>query len=451
MEQIRVMIMAAGEGKRMKSSLAKVLHTVHGRSMIDWVLDAARAVDDKPVVIVGHGREQLLKHLKNVEIAVQLEQKGTGHAVMMGKAFIPEKGYVVVMAGDMPLLRGETVSQLVDFARKEKAKAGVLTAILPDVTGYGRVLRDENGQVLRIVEHRDASEQERKVKEVNASVYCFDAASLAWGLEHLDNKNDQNEYYLTDVVGLLVQRGDKVVAMAADAEESAGVNDRIQLAQAGKVMRNRVNRAYMAEGVELVDPENTYIEKGAVIGKDTVIYPNNYIAAGSVIGENCILLPGNRVSESFLGNGCQLEASVLENAKVGTDCQIGPFVHLRPGTCVSDGCRVGNFVEIKNSNVGEGSKISHLSYVGDADVGRNVNMGCGTATANYDGQKKYRSAIEDQAFIGCHTVLVSPVTVGKGAYTAAGSVITEDVPEDALAIARSRQTNKNGWRTDKKK
>lgn len=445
MQQTRVMIMAAGEGKRMKSSLAKVLHQVHGRPMIDWVLDAARTADPHPVVIVGHGREQLTGRLAGVDIAVQQEQKGTGHAVMMARDFIPSQGYVVVMAGDMPLLKGETIARLVEAARQEGAKACVLTAVLPDATGYGRVIRDEAGRVCCIVEHRDASEQQRQVREINTSVYCFDAQSLAWGLERLDNHNDQKEYYLTDVIGLLVKQGEKVTAMVADAEESAGVNDRVQLAQAGCVMGLRIAREHMLRGVELVDPERTYIEKDVEIGRDTLIYPDNYLQAGTVIGEGCVLYPGNRISQTRMGDGCRAEASVMEQAQVGAGCQIGPFAYLRPGTQVGPGCRIGDFVEIKNANIGHDTKVSHLSYVGDADVGSHVNVGCGTVFVNYDGQRKQRSQVGDGAFIGCNSNLVAPVTVGEGAYTAAGSTITEDVPDGALAIARSRQENKPGW------
>ncbi len=451
MQQTRVMIMAAGEGKRMKSNLAKVLHQVHGRPMIDWVLDAARTADPHPVVIVGHGREQLMDRLANVDIAVQLEQKGTGHAVMMAKDFIPSQGYVVVMAGDMPLLKGETVARLVESARQDDAKACVLTAVLPDATGYGRVIRDEAGQVRCIVEHRDATQEQRQVREINTSVYCFDAQSLSWGLDRLDNHNDQKEYYLTDVIGLLVEKGEKVTAMVADAEESAGVNDRVQLAQASRVMRSRINRAHMVQGVELVDPERTYIEKDVQIGRDTLIYPDNYLQAGTVIGEGCVLYPGNRISQTQMGNDCRAEASVMEQAQVGDRCQIGPFAYLRPGTQIGPDCRIGDFVEIKNANIGHDTKVSHLTYVGDADVGNQVNVGCGTVFVNYDGRCKQRSQVGDGAFIGCNTNLVAPVSVGDGAYTAAGSTITEDVPADALAIARSRQENKAGWAEKRRK
>ena len=445
--KIRTVILAAGEGKRMKSSLAKPLHCVCGRPILEWVVEAARAVDPRPVVVVGHGREQVMARIHGVDFAVQEEQKGTGHAVMMAREFIQDADIVVVMAGDAPLIPGEMIAGMVEESCARGEDAALLTARMEDPTGYGRILTDGEGRVQGIVEHRDATEEQRQVKLINTLSGCYRGDLLLRYLDQLTCDNAQGEYYLTDVVGLMVRDGYKGgIALCPNAAEAMGVNDRVQLAQAEAAMRDRLNRRWMLEGVTLVDPARTLISADAVIGQDTVIYPDNVIEGKTVIGSGCILYPGSRITDSRIGNGVTVQASVLDHAQVGEGTTVGPFAYLRPGTQVGSGCRIGDFVEVKNSVIGDGTKVSHLTYVGDADLGQNINVGCGVVFVNYDGTYKYRSVVEDGAFIGCNTNLVAPVHVGQGAYTAAGSTITQDVPPQSLAIARARQVNKEGWK-----
>ncbi len=442
-------IMAAGEGKRMKSEIPKVLHQTCGRPIIDWVMDAVLSFSaDKPIVVVGSGADSVKAHLEGrAQFAFQERQLGTGHAAMAAAPLLDERtGHVLVVAGDMPLLKPETIEALVELAQSEEYAAVMLTAVLDDPTGYGRVLRDPLGGVRAIIEHRDATPAEREVDEVNASVYCFETGAFYEALGALSSQNDQGEYYLTDCIGYLTGKGQRVGALiASDPEECMGVNDHAQLAQASKVLRRRVIAAHMAEGVSFIDPDNTYVDHGVEIGRGTVIHPGNTLQRGTRIGRNCTILPGCRISASVIGDGARVESSVLTDSTVGDGATVGPFAHLRPGAQVGEGCRVGNFVEIKNSRVGKGSKVSHLSYVGDGVIGEDCNIGCGVVFVNYDGEKKYAAVVEDGAFVGCNANLVAPVTVGEGAYVAAGSTVTEDVPRDALAIARSRQVNKEGW------
>ncbi len=451
--KIKSLILAAGEGKRMKSSTPKVLHNLCGRSMVEWAINAVGELDAGPTLVVGHGREIIQKALegKGYSYAVQAEQKGTGHAVMMARGEIESADCVLITCGDMPLVRPETLKKLADCVTERKQDAAVLYTVADDPTGYGRIVRDEYGDVKKIVEHRDATEEQRAIREVNAGAYCFHKDMLLFALDRLDCNNDQKEYYLTDAIAIIANMGGKVMGVQGEPEEGMGVNDRTQLAQAAMVLRRRINRIHLLNGVTILDPNNTFIDFDVVIGRDTVIYPGNVLDAGSAIGEGCVLLPNNRISKSTVGNGTEVASSVLTSATVGEACHVGPFAYLRPGSCVGNHIKIGDFVEIKNSNIGDGTKISHLTYVGDADVGKDVNLSCGVVFSNYDGRNKYRTIVEDGAFIGCNTNLVAPVKVGKNGYTAAGSTITEDVPEDALAIARARQTNKEGWVSKRRK
>jgi bifunctional UDP-N-acetylglucosamine pyrophosphorylase/glucosamine-1-phosphate N-acetyltransferase len=442
-------IMAAGEGTRMKSAKPKVLHEVCGYPIIDYVVDAVReASGSSPVLIVGHGAQEIRNHLQErVRYVHQQERLGTGHAVMMAREYLEKaSGYVLVLAGDTPLITGSTLKSMVKYCIDGRYNAVLLSAILEEATGYGRIIRNSEGDFEKIVEHKDATEAERQIKEINASMYCFEISCLLDALDKIRNDNVQGEYYLTDVLGILKEESMKVgVYTVEDAREVAGINTRIQLAQAMKVMRERTNNALMENGVTLVDPEHTYIAPGVVIGRDTVVYPGNVIEGSTVIGENCILLPNNRIVDSRIGNGVEAQASVILESKIGEKTTVGPYAYIRPGSDIGNRVRIGDFVEVKKSQIGDGSKVSHLTYVGDGSIGNNVNVGCGVVFVNYDGEKKHRTTVGNDAFIGCNVNLVAPVKVEDGAFIAAGSTITNEVPKGSLAIARTRQVNKEGW------
>jgi bifunctional UDP-N-acetylglucosamine pyrophosphorylase/glucosamine-1-phosphate N-acetyltransferase len=440
-------ILAAGEGKRMKSSLPKVLHAAAGRPLAQWVMEAAReATGKKPVLVVGAGAERLREYFgERAAYAMQERQLGTGHAVMAAKEYLTGDGYALVAAGDMPLLRMETMKRLIDTAREQRLGVCVLSAMLPDPAGYGRVIRGE-GCVARIVEHRDATEAECAVCEINTSVYCFRIPALLEALDHLSNQNDQGEYYLTDCVEYIAKKGYGAQALrCADAGEALGVNDRAQLAAASMVLRGRINKALMESGVTLIDPDSTYIGADVRVGCDAVIYPGVTLEGSTVIEEEAVLYPGSRIENSCIGRGTKVQNSVIVDSKVGEYTIIGPYAYLRPGSEVGSHCRVGDFVEVKNAQIKDGAKVSHLSYIGDGEIGEKSNIGCGVVFVNYDGKKKSRTVVGSNVFVGCNANLVAPVTIGDGAYIAAGSTVTQDVEGDALCIARSRQTIIPGW------
>lgn len=440
-------LLAAGEGTRMKSSLHKVLHPICGKAMIDYPLDLVRELGvERPVVVVGHGAESVCEHIGDgVDFAVQDKSTGwgTGHAVMSAQQFL-EEGKVYVLAGDMPLLKKEDIAALGD-AVENGAACAMLTAAAENPQGYGRVIRSADGSVQAIVEQRDCSPEQAAVKEINASVYCFEVQALLSALPRLKNNNNQKEYYLTDAVAILNGDGKRVAAVTVPMADCMGVNDRVQLAAAEKEMRRRINENLMRGGVTMIDPERTYIEAGVTIGEDTVIYPGCTLQGNTCIGARCTILPNCRMKDAAVGDETTVESSVLIECTVGSGTTVGPNAYLRPKAHVGDHCRIGDFVEIKNANIGNGTKVSHLTYVGDADLGERINLGCGVVFSNYDGKRKHRSTVEDDAFIGCNVNLVSPVRVEKGAYIAAGSTITKDVPAGALSIARSRQGNLEGW------
>lgn len=437
-------IMAAGEGTRMKSAKPKVLQQVCGVSMIDHVLDVCPR-GETPVVIVGHGREEVMAHVGDrARFCVQKEQKGTGHAVMMAREILAKHdGYTLVLAGDMPLLTREIVADLVQAAQGKAAS--LLSSVVDDATGYGRVLRDQNGHVTGIVEHKDATKEQRAVREINASVYCFDNAQLLSCLDALSCDNAQNEYYLTDCIGMLVQKGLPVAAVVADAASCSGVNDRVQLWQAESEMRMRINRAHMQSGVWMLDPAHTYIEPGVTIGRDTLIEGGVTLKGDTHIGENCRILGNTRIEDSTVADGCTVHSSVVVQSQVGEGTSVGPFAYLRPNSAVGAHCKIGDFVELKNVQVGDGSKLPHLIYAGDASIGRDCNIACGTIFANYDGMKKYHTTVEDHCFIGCNVTLVAPVKVEQGAFIAAGTTVTRTVPADSLTVARPETITKEGW------
>lgn len=442
-------VLAAGQGKRMKSKLYKVLHPVCGKPMVGHVLNAVQEAGcERSIVVVGHGAEAVKSYLgSSAEYVLQEQQLGTGHAVKQaGPLLAGEEGVTLVICGDTPLVTAETLEALFDLHHRKGAAATVLTAKMEQPHGYGRVIRGANGTVERIVEQKDCSPEEAAVQEINTGTYCFDNAKLFAALEKVTNKNAQQEYYLTDVIGILVQANEIVEGYAVtDVRESIGVNDRVALAEAEAVMRERIVRGHMLNGVTVIDPASTYIGAEVTIGADTVLYPGTVLSGKTTIGEDCVLGPAAEIEDSVIQDGAKVKQSVLSRAEVGRETTVGPFAYLRPGTKLGAHVKIGDFVEIKNATLDDGSKVSHLSYVGDAKVGKNVNIGCGAITVNYDGYNKSITEIEDDAFVGSNVNLIAPVKVGKGAYVVAGSTITQSVPENDLAIARTRQENKPGY------
>jgi bifunctional UDP-N-acetylglucosamine pyrophosphorylase/glucosamine-1-phosphate N-acetyltransferase len=433
----------------MKSKLYKVLHPVCGKPMVGHVLDALRATNAaRTVVVVGHGAEAVQSYLgDSIQYALQAQQLGTGHAVLQAKEQLADlEGTTVVICGDTPLVKTETLQAMVALHERSGAAATLLTALFDNPTGYGRIVRGADGRVERIVEQKDCTPEEAAIQEINAGTYVFSNRKLFAALAQVKNDNAQGEYYLTDVIGILRAQGDAAQAYCTtDADESLGVNDRVALAEAERLMRARINRAHMIEGVTIVDPASTYIEAGVTIGPDTVVHPGTVLRGRTAIGADCVIGPGADITDSTLGNGVTVKHSVLLEAVVGAESSVGPFAYLRPGAKLGQDVKVGDFVEIKNATLGDGAKVSHLAYVGDAAIGKNVNFGCGAITVNYDGFNKQLTVVEDDAFVGSNTNLIAPVRIGKGAYVVAGSTITHDVPEGDLAIARERQTNKSGY------
>ena len=452
-----VIILAAGEGKRMKSSLPKVLHPIAGRTLLGHVLGAAATLEPaQVVVVVGHGREHVVAHLAEVApwamTVVQAEQRGTGHAVRIALAEVRAQGIpidhapVVVLTADTPLLTGDTLISLLDEHQRSGAVATVLTASVDDPTGYGRVLRNEAGAVSAIVEHKDASERQRAVTEVNSGMYAFSATHLDAALRKITTNNAQGEEYLTDVLGVLDSDGMTISAsMCSDHRQILGVNDRVQLAEAAAIMRDRINAQWMRSGVSILDSATTWLDVDVEIAPDAVILPNTTVRGPSSIAAGARIGPGTTLASCEVGEGASVIHTWAELAVIGAQASVGPFTYLRPGAVLGDNAKAGAYVEIKNSRIGDGAKVPHLSYVGDADIGAGTNIGAATVFVNYDGVAKHRTVVGEQVRIGSDTMLVAPVTVGDGAYTAAGSVITEDVPPGAMAVGRARQRNVEGW------
>ena len=447
-----VVVLAAGEGTRMKSAgTPKVLHPLGGRTMLGHVVAAARAlVPEHLVVVVGHGRELVTAALAELDAGavavVQEEQLGTGHAVRVALEGLPPlTGTVVVVPGDAPLLTAATLSRLVEVHRSAEASTTLLTAELDDPTGYGRVVRD-GGSVAAVVEHKDADAATRALREVATSVYAFDAAALADSLEQLTTDNAQGEEYLTDVVGLHRAAGLVVAAhLAEDSDETMGVNDRVQLAAAGRLLRDRVVERHQRAGVTVVDPLTTWVDVDVQVGQDAVLHPGTRLHGRTTVGAGAVVGPDSTLTDTEVGPGARVVASHCTGAVVGPDADVGPYTFLRPGSRLGTGSKAGAFVEIKASSIGDGSKVPHLSYVGDATGGERSNVGAATVFVNYDGRAKHRTTVGDDVRIGSDSMLVAPLTIGDGAYTAAGSVITQDVPAGALGVGRARQRNIEGW------
>jgi bifunctional UDP-N-acetylglucosamine pyrophosphorylase / glucosamine-1-phosphate N-acetyltransferase len=454
MENLRVLILAAGKSTRMKSKYAKVVHRAGGAALIEHVVRTARSVSTDISIVVGHSADKVRALIPEAKFIEQKEQLGTGHAVLSAReGFAGYLGHVLVLPGDVPLIGSQTLQAFVKFHRSGGFPASVLTADAPNPNGYGRIVRRNNNEVDSIVEHRDASPEVRQIPEINSSIYVFNAPALFESLTKIRNDNAQGEYYLTDVIGILVSQQQKVGAFKVpDIEEILGINTRQELAHVDRVMRRRKCEVLMAEGVTIMDPDSTYIDADVQVGADTIIYPSVQIQGQSVIGEDVIIHSYNRLTNSSVGSGTvMLEGCVIVDSVLGEHVYIGPYAHLRPGSHLCDGVKVGNFVEIKKSTLGEGSKAPHLSYLGDATIGKNVNVGAGVITCNYDGVSKHPTIIEDGAFIGTDSQLIAPVRIGKDSYVAAGSSVTEDVPPESLAIARGRQVVKEGWVRQRKK
>lgn len=447
MEQFTAVILAAGLGKRMKSSTPKVLHTVCGKAMVEHVVDAAvQAGIERIVVVVGHGADRVKDVLGDrVLYALQQEQLGTGHALLMAKEQ-SITAHVIVLSGDAPLLRPETIKELMDEHLRTGSGATVLSAVVADPTRYGRIIRAEDNSLNCIVEEGDATPEQRRVCEINTGTYCFDRDVFDY-LATLGRSNAQGEYYLTDAVIAFRKAGRKVsVVKLQDAREGEAPNDRVQLAATVRLMQQRILEDLMLSGVTVIDPSNTYVDAGVEVGRDTVLWPGTVLQGRTKIGSNCVIGPFTHLRDTVAGNQVAIQHSVVSQSRIDDRVTIGPYAHIRPETVLERSVKVGNFVEIKKSNIGEGSKVPHLSYVGDTTMGSGVNFGAGAITCNYDGAHKHPTLIEDNAFIGSNANLVAPVTVGKEGFVAAGSTITKPVPPGSLAIGRARQVIKEDYR-----
>ena len=452
-----VIVLAAGEGTRMKSQTPKVLHQVCGRSLVGHVVTVARSVSAAHVIVVlGHQRERVAEHLSqdfpDVITTVQAEQHGTGHAVRVTLEQLSDQGVelpagpVAVVSGDSPLLSTATLDLLLTEHAAAGAAVTVLSAVLPDATGYGRIVRDSAGLVSGIVEHKDADDAQRAIHEVNSGMYVFDAEFLSDGIGRLTTDNVQGEEYLTDLVGIARSSGRVVAALAApDPDDTLGINDRAQLAQVETIMRHRINTRWMTEGVTMRDPASTYIDVRVDLEPDCVLEPGTILRGATSIATGAVVGPDSTLIDTVVGAGARVNRVHSELADIGPGATVGPFTFLRPAAELAEGAKAGAFVEIKNANVGPGAKVPHLTYVGDADIGAGANIGASSVFVNYDGVTKARTTVGREARVGSDTMLVAPVVVGDGAYTAAGSVIVEDVPPGALAIARGRQRNIEGW------
>lgn len=441
-----VVVLAAGKGTRMKSKLYKVLHKVCGKTMVEHVVDAAQGVNPAEIVtIVGTGAGDVEKVLADKsKFAFQEKQLGTGDAVMTAREELGDKdGATLVVTGDTPLFTTDTFNELFKYHAEKGNAATVLTAEAPNPFGYGRIIRDDQGNVLRIVEQKDGKPEELKVKEINTGVFCFDNKKLFEALKHVNNDNAQGEYYLTDVLEILRNSGERVGAYKMpDFSESLGVNDRIALAQATKTMQRRINEQHMRDGVSFIDPDTAYIDADVKIGNDTVIEGNVVIKGNTEIGSDCYITSGSRIVDSKIGNNVTVTSSTVEEAEMDDNTDIGPNSHLRPKAIIRKGAHIGNFVEIKKAEIGENTKVGHLTYVGDATLGKDINIGCGTIFSNYDGGKKFHTNVGDHAFIGAGSTLIAPINVADHAFIAADTTVTKDVNKYDMAIGRGRQVNK---------
>ncbi|SDJ83052.1 bifunctional UDP-N-acetylglucosamine diphosphorylase/glucosamine-1-phosphate N-acetyltransferase GlmU [Natronincola ferrireducens] len=446
--KLQAIILAAGAGTRMKSKLPKVLHRVCGQTMLQHVIDTCRqsGIEDS-IVVVGHGAEEVKNSLdQGMKTVLQSQQLGTGHAVMMAHDLILEEGTVVVLNGDGPLITEETLGQLLAYHQEKGCSATVLTTELENPHGYGRIMRTTANGLDKIVEEKDATLEEKAVKEINSGLYCFDAKTLREALPKISNNNKQKEYYLTDALTIMKEMGKEVgVYKTPHYEDIMAVNSRVQLAEVEEIMRRRIAKKHMEQGVTIINPNHTYIEKTVVISPDTILYPGVILRGNTIIGEDCSIGADSRIENSTIGKGTTIHNSTILDSLVDEHTTIGPYAYLRPKSQIGKHVKIGDFVEVKNAIIGDYSKASHLAYIGDAEVGSHVNIGCGVVFVNYDGKNKHKTIVKDYAFIGSNANLIAPVTVEESGYVASGSTITKKVEQGALAVSRSRQENKEGW------
>lgn len=443
---LQTVVLCAGKGTRMNTEKAKVMHEIMGRPMLEYIYNiCTKITDEKPIFVVGHKKEQIMDYFGEKAIYVsQDEQLGTGHAIKLTQDKLKEGMHVLIMCGDTPLLSQSTVKQLID-ALDDDTDAMIVSSFLDEPFGYGRIVKDENGDFVKIVEQKDATHEEALVKEVNSGIYIIKSELIKKFVGGIDTDNAQGEYYLTDIFKKLKENGYAIKTFRIKSSEILGVNNRVQLEKVRCTMQRSINRRLMEQGVTMINPDSIYIHDTVEIGKDTVIYPNNYITGQTKIGEGCVLYSDNEIQDSIIKDDVKIRKSFIEKSTVEESVSIGPYAHLRPNAYICEKAHIGNFVEIKNANIGQGSKAAHLSYVGDADVGKDVNIGCGVIFVNYDGKHKQRSVVKDSAFIGSNSNLIAPVTVGEKGYVATGSTVTDDVPAKSLCIARSRQVIKADW------
>ncbi len=448
MDYLGALILAAGQGTRMKSNVPKVLHNLCGKPMIQHVLDNTTNITDNISLVIGYQGEKIKEYLSktnyyNIEFVYQEKQLGTGDAVKIAQDLLPDSGKVIVLCGDTPLISAESLKGL--FQRGDEHDAVILTAKVPDPFGYGRIIRDSDNRVTSITEAKNLTSNQIEINEINTGTYCFDIEQLKKYLPQLKADSTKGEYYLTDVISLMVKENHSVgTLLLDDYREGLGINDLSQLAEAAKVMRNKINYNLMLEGVTIVDPDSTYIDKEVSIGNDTIIYPQTLIEGETEIGSDCQIGPNTTIKDTTIKDKVMLKNSVVEECIIREESKIGPFAYLRPGTDIGCGVKIGDFVEVKNSNIASGSKVPHLSYVGDADIEEGVNFGAGTIVVNYDGVNKHRTLVAKNSFIGCNSNLIAPIKIGEGSYIAAGSTINKDVTEGCVAFARCRQENKPG-------
>jgi bifunctional UDP-N-acetylglucosamine pyrophosphorylase/glucosamine-1-phosphate N-acetyltransferase len=450
MGEMVTLVLAAGHGKRMKSNKHKVLHSVCGIPMLKHVTDLAKKLNSTTTVcVIGHEKEQLIPLIEaeNISWVEQAEQLGTGHAVKMGAAYFADRAVdVLVLYGDTPLMSEDTMQAFLTYHRQNDYQASLISTHMSDPSGYGRILRNQTGDFYRIVEHKEATEEERRITEINSGICLFKSTTLAVYLDKLKNNNVQGEYYLTDVFEALAADGHAIGAyVCRDPEQLMGVNDRKQLAQAEMTLQKRIIEKHQENGVTIINPNATMIERDVKIGVDTIVYPGSMLKGQTVIGEECVIGPNADITDTQLGNQVSVKHSTLIESTVDDFTKVGPYAYLRPHSHIGKDVKIGDFVEVKNSRIEDGAKISHLTYVGDGVVGKRSNIGCGVVFVNYDGKNKHLTEVGEDAFVGCNVNLIAPVKVGNRAYVAAGSTINQDVPDDQMAIARERQTNKAGW------
>ncbi len=450
--EVCAVVMAAGEGKRMNTNHSKVVQRAAGKPLVSWVAETLRESGaNEQVYIVGHKQEEVRAVLgEDVAFVLQEKQLGTGHAVMQAAPFLEGRnGCTIVLPGDAPMITGETLRAAIDLFEKGEYGAVVVSAEAPNPKGYGRLVRNGDGNVVKIVEDRDATDEEKNIREINSSIYCFRTPLLLSALGRIDAKNSQKEYYLTDTIEILIRDGHKIGVYITDFDETRGVNDHVELQEAGKILNRRICVKHMKNGVQILDTNATWIDETVKIGRDTILLPGTVLRGRTVIGEECIIGENTRLEDAAIGDGTTVDNSIARECRIGKNCRIGPYSHIRPDSVLGDNVTVGAFVEVKNSMIGDYSRARHLTYIGDSQVGKNVNFGCGTVTCNYDGLDKTACIIKDNVFIGGNSNLISPVTLNENSYVAAGSTITDDVPELGLAIARSQQIVKENWVANK--